>query len=50
MQNIFKHDLSITTYNFRNFKLSAARDAPPDTSALLLVGVTDLQGIEKHNF
>jgi len=50
MQNIFQHDLSVTTYYLRKFKLSAARAAPPDTSALLLVGVTDLQVIEKYNF
>jgi hypothetical protein len=47
MQNIFTHDLSTTKHYFGNLKLSVARAAPPNTLALLLVGVTDLQGIKK---
>lgn len=43
MQNIFTHDLSITTYYFLNFKLSVARAASPDISTLILTGVTYLQ-------
>jgi len=50
MQNIFTHDLPITTHYFRNFKFSVARAAPPETLALLLVDVTDLQEIKKYSF
>jgi hypothetical protein len=50
MQNIFTHDLSITTYYFLNFKLSVARAASPDISTLILTGVTYLQWIKKYSF